>query len=239
MQYSAEEIRTGTVNLFDHFAELMPKEGNSIGLITVQNGVDTSFKGIGTMTQSVIDKVPEGTLCLAMHNPSSGIFFDGIRAFFERCGFQSRIVRNTAQMMQVIAETIHKINPEMTWLDVRHSEAGVIGRRGIEMLSEEYKKLLKQHLYNISLGPAKKIPTEYCLEAYNLYSEKDSITGWWAHEQDEFTYNLEILKCITPRSERILFLADHGFLQPTYQKGLEGRLEKIQKERGFYNGNTR
>ncbi len=239
MQFSVEELKTGTVNLFDHFAEIMPTQGGFVGLISLQNGIQTSFKTLGNMTQSVIDKVPEGTLLFGMYNSCSHLNLDIGRVTSERMGIATPTVLHTAQMMGAIADTIHKINPEMIWLDVRHSEGGVIGRRAIELLTADQKQIFTEQFYNVSFAPAQKIPTEYALRAYNVYSDKDRITSRWAHEQDGFTYDVKFIKCISPRRERIIWIADHGFMGSTYQKELHGQLEDIRKERGFYNGHTR
>jgi RHS repeat-associated protein len=239
MQFSAEELATGKVNLLDHFAEIMPKEGGCIGIVTNQPGVGSGREGLKIMHKSIMDKVPEQTLCIGIQTPSVFALWDGIRALLERWGVATPTVRHTSSMLGAIADTIHKINPEMGWVDVRHSEGGVIGRRAIERLPKEQRDILKKQLFNISMAPAKNMPTEYGLEAYNLFSEKDGITGLWANEQDGLTYNVEFLECISPRSERIFWFADHGMMGSTLQKGAERKIEKIRDFRRFYDGNIR
>ena len=63
MQFSAQELKTGKVKLFDHFAELVPQTGNSIGLVLFQNGINTSPKEFQGMLRSIADKIPEGMRC--------------------------------------------------------------------------------------------------------------------------------------------------------------------------------
>ena len=100
------------------------------------------------------------------------------------------------------------------------------------------KSIFKKQFYCLALAPAKKIPKEYGLEVYNIYSDKDGITGRWADEKDEFTYNVEILECKAKKSFN-RGLKEHSFMGSTLQKGLNDKVIDIRKERGFYNGNTR
>ena len=84
------------------------------------------------------------------------------------------------------------------------------------------------------------IPAKYGLEVYNLYSKKDYATKSWAKKQKPWVeYNVEFLKCITPRSGRVLWLADHYFLEATYQQAMDKRFKGIRKERGFHDGAMR
>ncbi len=81
LQFSAEELKTGSVNIFDHLPELMSKDGGMVGLITGQNGIHTNLqKFTNGMCQTIIDKAPEGTLFIGMHLPNEGWFKDIQRA---------------------------------------------------------------------------------------------------------------------------------------------------------------
>jgi hypothetical protein len=83
------------------------------------------------------------------------------------------------------------------------------------------------------------MPKEYGLEVYNIFSEKDRVTGWAAQKKDKFTYNVKILKCDSPGSALTLWLTEHYFMGPTYQKGVRDKLNDIRYDIGFYDGNTR
>ena len=175
-----------------------------------------------------------------MYNSTEGLFKDLKRVDKERKDIMTKVVYNTSQMLGAIADTIHKINPEMVWVDTRHSESGVIGRRAIERLTADQKRILKKQFYNISLGPAQMIPSEYGLKVYNLYSDKDHVTKSWANKREPgVEYNVKLLKCNSSWHERTLFFVDHRFMGPTYQEGLDVEFRTVRDTKGFYNGNTR
>ena len=96
----------------------------------------------------------------------------------------------------------------------------------------------KKQLHCVAFAPAKKVPAKYGFKVHNLYSEEDGVTGRWASEQDGLTYNVEMVKCLSPRSIT-RGLKEHSFLGPTLQKGLKDQIEDIRKERKFFHGNTR
>ena len=83
------------------------------------------------------------------------------------------------------------------------------------------------------------MPNEYGLKVYNIFSEKDRITGWASKKKDERTYNVKMLKCTSPGSELTLWITEHYFMGPTYQRGVDSELQEVRKNIGFYNGNTR
>ena len=135
------------MNIVDHFRELVPTEGSTIGLITTQNGICTTQKDLIQNVQSIINMVPEGTLTFGMYNPTQGIFSDCKRTFKERGGKDTPAVVSTRQYMVAISETLHKINPDLLWLHMGHSEGGVIGGNAIKGMTEEQRSLLQNQLY--------------------------------------------------------------------------------------------
>lgn len=240
MQFTPEELQVGKVDLLDHFSELVPRVGGQVGLLTLQNGILTPLKDLKEMSQSIIDRVPEGTLFFGMYNPTKNLPADVIRTGCERIGIMTKIVKATSLAMGAIAEAIEKINPQMIWLDTRHSEGGVIGRRAIENLTEDQKQIFKKQVSIVAVGPAKMIPDEYALEVGNLYSTKDYITGRWAKEiNDGFHYSIETIICSSPWHQKTLFFADHGFMANTYQLGISNRIKNSRDRLGFFNANER
>jgi len=237
MQFSPEELQPGKVNLLNHFAELLPKEGGQVGLFTFQNGIQTNISEFKEMCQSVIDQVPEGTLFLGMHNPPGSLKSDLERANDERNNIETSIVRKTCQMMGAIADTIQKINPDLVWLDLRHSEGGVIGRRAVERLTQDQQKIMQKQWMCLAFGPAKLIPQSYGIKVSNFYSEKDRVTKKYAKEQnDGFSYNVTFLPCTSTNNP---WYGDHAFMGNTYTKERQDQFLKIREKRGFYDGNRR
>lgn len=240
LQFFADEIKTGKIDLLAHFSELLPHSGSCIGLLGAQNGILTSLPEFREMGQSIVDKIPEGTLFLGMYNPSYSAIKDGKRVKQEMKGVETPIVRFTSQMMGAIAETIHKINPALGWLEARHSEGGVIGRRAIERLTQDQKNILKEQYNCIALGPAMLMPDSYGQSIYNIYSELDYVTKHAAKKQsDGFAYNVKFVECISSIWQKTAWIADHAFMGATYQGVLDVEFDKMRQKRGFYDGNKR
>ena len=74
LNFTQEEFQTGIVNIADHFHELVPHEGRTIGLITIQNGICTIKGGLRENVQSVVNMAPEGTLTIGLYNQTAGHF---------------------------------------------------------------------------------------------------------------------------------------------------------------------
>lgn len=242
LQFSAEELSTGKVNIVDHFHELLPKEGMSIGLITAQNGILTSLNDFSkNMCQSIRQRVPEGTLFIGMHNKESS-FNDILHTTSELYfGKETSSVCTTRQALGALAEIVHKYNPESLWLHIIHSRSGITNLRAIEGMTPEQKALLKQHLYVHAAAPARPLPRSYGFGVYNIYSMDDFITGWSGilrlHNKAEYdiTFIPSDLSCY----EKTGFFADHAFMSRTQQSPLWERIRNLRERHGFHNGNAR
>jgi hypothetical protein len=236
LQFTPQENATGTVNIVEHFQELLPAKGGTIGLITAQNGISTSPIELARNVQTIANKIPEGTLIIGMYNPTRGIFRDVKRTFSENKGRDTPTVVRTRQFMIAISHTLHRLNPELLWLHIPHSEAGVIANNAIKGMTDEQKRKLKHQLHIMALGPAKPIPTEFGKEVVNIYSRQDFITGVFAlKSRNDPRYDIRFVKCISKFSERTGYIADHAFLGGTYQKVLQGGINELRSTEGFYN----
>ncbi|MFI5334716.1 MAG: RHS repeat domain-containing protein, partial [Chlamydiales bacterium] len=240
MQYSDEELSTGKVNIFDHFHELFPKEGAVIGVMSIQNGICTSTDQFAGMYQSARNMVHEGTFFIGMHNTSKGFFSDFWRAATELCGKETSTVAITRQFVGAWTDGLHKYNPELGWLHIAHSEAGLIYRRAYEGLLPEQKERVQQHLYFYSLGSAQPVPKNYASSAINVYSEDDFVTRMFgavrAHKPE---FDIHFIPCRSSSQEKVLRFIDHGFMGKTYQGALDDRIYKLRTDFGFFNGQTR
>jgi hypothetical protein len=240
LQFTPHEWITNKVNIVDHFHELVPTEGSTIGLITTQNGIRTTQSDLVQNVRSVANMVPEGTLTIGMYNPTRGLINDCKRTIKERGGKDTPTVVNTRQFMVAISETLHKINPDLLWLHIAHSEGGVIGRNAIKGMTEDQKDLLKNQLYVLGLGPAKPVPLEYGRGVTNVYSKQDFITGWFALKyKNDPKYDVKFVRCRSKFSERTGYFADHAFLGGTYQRAQQDEIDDLRIQHGFYNGKTR
>ena len=240
LQTTPEERTTGIVNIVDHFQELLPTKGNTIGLITFQNGIHTSEKEMSQSTQSIRNMVPEGTLLLGMYNPTEGGFKDTYRAAQGIMGKETRASANTRQFLVAISESMHKINPDMLWLHIAHSNGGAVTGNAIEGMTEDQRSLLKNQLYLLGVGPSKPFALEYGKKAVNIYSSQDFITGPFALKyRNRSNYDIKFLHCKSSFSERTGWFTDHAHLGGTYQGGQMDFLQKSRTEQGFYDGKTR
>ena len=240
LQFTPQEWKTDTVNIVDHFHELVPKEGSTIGLITTQNGICTTKNDLAQNVRSLANMVPEGTLTFGMYNPTKGLIQDCKRTLQEQRGKETPTVVSTRQYMVAISETLHKINPDLLWLHIAHSEGGVIGRNAIQGMTEGQKNLLKNQLYFLGVGPSKPIPLEYGRGVTNIYSKQDFITGWFALKyKNDPKYDVKFIPCRSKLSERTAYFADHAFLGETYQGVQLNYIGGLRKKWKFYDGSTR
>ncbi|NGX45485.1 MAG: tRNA(Glu)-specific nuclease WapA, partial [Chlamydiae bacterium] len=123
LKFTRDEQMTGKVDLSDH-PYLFPKENRTIGLVSLQNGINTNLGEFEGHCRSVIQKIPEETLFLGIHRPTRGIVPDLINTGREIMNVETNGVVMQRQMLVAIADSIHKINPEMLWHFIMHSEQG-------------------------------------------------------------------------------------------------------------------
>lgn len=240
LQFTSEELSIGQANLFDHFIEAIPSTGPKIGLITLQNGINTSRSAFEDMVESAYAHNSAGTLCLGLYNPSKNIASDLWRVSRELRGKETGTVCRTRQMLVAVVETLHNINPDILHLHVSHSEGGLIAHRALKGMTPEQRKLTQKHLISFSAGPARPISNKHTRQAVNAYSKSDFVTQWFAKGfKNAINYNVEFVASLEPLSQRTLFFADHSFLGETYQHALKQRISDLNREHGFYDGKTR
>jgi len=236
LQFTPEELRVGKVNILNHLHELVPAEGNQISLVSTGNGIMTSLFECFAMCNEVSKEVG-GTLSLALHNKSQGLRIDMVRTMNEQMKIETPIVAKMRQFMGAVSEKLSKINKNALWLHIPHSENGVITKRAIEGMNEEQQDRLQKMMYIFALGSAEPISDESVFRAYNVYSYKDYITKGFAKPfLGNPDYDIEFIPCISKRSERNLFFADHMFLAPTYRSAWEDKIEGLRDKYGFYTG---
>lgn len=181
--------------------------------------------------------VPEGTLSIALHNPTEGIFKDIPRVLQEKGGKDTPIVVLTRQFMVATSEDVYKINPELLIHKRVHSEGGLIALNAYKGMTPDQQKRLQRQLCVLSLGSAASLPLECGYEVRNVYSRQDWITLWFAlkHRKDP-KYDIRFVPCRSSWSERTAFIADHAFLGGTYQHAQFKYIEQLREKWKFYDG---
>ena len=238
LQFTPEEHNTGQINLLDHLHELIPTQGKQIVLTSFGNGISTSIEEFNTANRAVAQTI-SGPLMISLYNQTEGLVKDISRTRDERKGVDTPIVCKMRQFLSCLIHHIHKINPESAWLSINHSENGVILKRSIEGASPEDQEKFKQSLHILAIGPADCVPQNYGASVSNIYSDKDYVTGFgpcgyakrYLGNQD---YEMKILPCISNKSQRNFWIADHGFLMPTYRKSWEDHIDFLHEKIGFY-----
>ena len=242
LQFTAEELNAGKVDLVKHMTELVPKDGTQVGLITAQNGIHTSLdKFTKGMCQTIVDKVPEGTLFLGIHLPHEGFMSDIWQAGKEILGKETPRICADRQIFVAALESLHKINPEILLLHIIHSRSG--GRHNVLFngLSPEHKSLLQKHLYILALGPSHPLPREHGFRVYNIYSTEDHVTGWFGilPSFNKSKYDISFVPSSANLWDRLMFRSEHGIMGKTYQEMLRNRMKDIRRDYGFYNDAVR
>src|SRR5690606_239281 len=195
LQFTPEELKVWKVNILNHLHELVPSEGNQISLVSIGNGIKNSLFEHFTMN-SAASKEVGGTLCLSLYNKTQGFRTDLIRTINEQMKIETPIVAKMRQFLGAVSEKLSKINKNAIWLNILHSEGGVIGKRSIEGMSEEQRERLQKMMYIFAVAPAEPVSKKYALEAHNVYSEKDYITKRFAKPfLEDPDYNIEFLRC--------------------------------------------
>ena len=241
LHFSPEELNSGVVKIIDHFSDIMPKEGMIIGLITYQNGINTSLNDFKEMGESILEKVPNGTMLIGLHNPTEGIFKDVMRTRKEiKATTETENVSVARQFLEAIVDRLDKINPELLWTHIAHSEGGAINYRAIETMNPEKQEQIKKHLIFYGVAPGLSVPRKFAFSARNVYSEKDYITKWWMLEyKNDPNYDIQIIPCISKWHEKSGYFADHAFMGPTYQGDLTQYMDKLESGLGFYDVTSR
>jgi RHS repeat-associated protein len=236
LQFTPEEVKTGKVNIVDHFQELLPHEGSNIGLITDLNGIQVKLRDIKDNMRFLTQAIPEGTLTFAMHSPTKGFISDLVRTFQERKGKETQEVIRGRQFLGAMLEVMDKINPEMFFLHIAHSRGAATSHAIINGMTEEQKAQLQNKMFYLGLGPAKAIKSGIGKQVANTYSSQDAITGWFGipHLRDS-RYDIRFVKCESRIKERTAFFADHARLGKTYRVAQKDYFDELRLHTRFYN----
>jgi hypothetical protein len=199
--------------------------------------IDTSVERTEQFMNEIANAAATINFSMLPFNPTEEIIRDRNRVKQEQKKIDTPIVVTTRQFMTVIAAAAEKINSNFLWLDLRHSEAGLIFCRAFEGMPKETKDILKNNLLSVALGPAEPISKNMAKDADNIYSEKDRFTKRFAEPfMDNPDYNIRVIACISSIGEFSLYIADHARVGTTYDTALKERINELRKTFGFYNG---
>jgi RHS repeat-associated protein len=240
LTFTPEELQEGKINLFHHFHELIPAEGKQIGLISFQNGIQTSLAEAKQMVSSLSLQSSQETLILSLYSPSSTLFKDLNQASCEiKKMNETSMTALTRQYFTAVTTSLYKINPDAMWMHVAHSRAGGIAARAIEGMSEEQLTLMQKNFIYLGIGPTVPMKKDFCLASNNIYSTKDRITGIFGKMfKNDPSYNIQFLMCQTPLKDRIsqLLLSDHSFMGKTYsnRESIEHLMGRFPLQQGAH-----
>jgi RHS repeat-associated protein len=241
LKFSMEELKAGTINLSGHLNELIPSTGKCIGMVSFGNGINTTLQEFGETNQAIAEKIA-GPLMISLYNPTEGLRNDKGRVDQEHDFVDTPTVCRTRQFMIWGSNHLNKINPELFWLIIPHSENGLITRRSLEKMPLEAQEVIQKNVHIFALGPADCIPLYYAASVENVFSDQDYVTGFgpcgvakkYLNHED---YHVEIHKCISSSADKILMIADHGILAPTYKKAWSQKIGRLHTTIGFYGKN--
>lgn len=230
LKFTPEEVESGVVNIAEHFPELVPNDGRLIGMITAQNGIMTTREDFETFSHSISRRLDEGVLFLGLHNPTEGVFRDVNRAAKEITFQETFAVSKTRQFMEAMVMALDKVNPDLIWTHIVHSEAGAIARVALENMHPEAKQKVKHQMKIFALAPAMPIPNHIVLEAENVYSDLDFITGLMGRIFSKSkNYNITFKDCLSNFQERSFLFSDHAFLGKTYRHAISCKLDEERR----------
>jgi len=236
------------VNILDYLSQLVPRMGNRVGLMTFQNGIQNSYQDFLNMGNSIlnqfrlddrttgwdIDHFPERPLCVGLYNRMGDLFNDVDRTCDHLAGYVRSNVYRMRLMLTTFADLIEKINPSLMWLHIIHSEAGAITHRAIKEMSQNHRRSLKKRMIIAAYGPAIPIPKDFAKIVWNVYSDRDPVTGRLAKpylKKPEYVIN-------TLQSEvkgnPIVSLEEHDFQGTTYKLALKKHFDELRENYGFY-----
>jgi YD repeat-containing protein len=157
----------------------------------------------------------------------------------EKAGIETPIVCLTRQFMATTGGRVYNINPQLLWLYIPHSEGGVIAKRAIEGMTEGQQQTLQEILHIFSVGSAEPLARYQGASVENVYSNKDRITLRYAKPyMNNPDYDIRILSCQSSIGQCNLWIADHGFLQPTYRAAWSGHIDELKEKFKFYRGSS-
>lgn len=239
LNFSAEELQKEKINLFDHIHEIIPPEGKIVGFLSFQNGIQTSLDETKQAMKTFSTFIPNDSLMLSLYSPSKGLLSDVNQACDEMANTkETQMTALTRQYFTAASTTLFNINPEAVWIHIAHSRGGGIATRAVEGMSEEQLGMMKKNFLYLGIAPSVPMSRNHALNAVNIYSTHDPITGWMGKKfaQDP-NYIIEFVTCQLPKHKWLpsSLRIDHSLMGPTYRQQSQTKLRNIHKTIGTQN----
>ena len=237
-----EKLLLHKVNFLNHMDQIVSKDPGVIGIITGQNGINTSLEEFISNSKNLMSNIHEGTTYIGTHNKSEGLSKDLSRT--TNAELKNRTLTpnatQTGRFIGIIADSLGNIRSQSYWLHVPHSEAGVLFNLGYTTLSDSQKTTLKNQLIVFAVAPAEPISWQHSFEADNIYSDKDCLTGPLGKKyKNNPDYNISYIKCESPRKEFSAYIADHAFTGTTYRNATTRKTKDLRRDYGFHDSRKR
>lgn len=233
LQFTSQELETGTVNIVDHFSELLSNT-KVISLITYQNGIQNSLEDFKKMGGLIYTKLPERPLCIGLYNTTYGLTNDLGRLAQTIDGYLTRIICCTRVMINTFTKLFLKSHPNLLWTHIAHSEGGLIASCVLKQLRFDQELFLRRHLITATYGAVDPIPKRVGLFTLNTYSEDDIAVGFGKKYINNPGYHIEIVKSLVPKKEQPKIEGDHAFSGATYQETLRLNINNIRRNFKIY-----
>lgn len=255
LKFTPEELAADRVNLVDHFHEIVPQNYNGIGVISLINGINVSRTGKKAHNQYLYSTIPElsqGTIYVDYYNKSRGFVGDLGRLLIEHATIGTAVINKFRQFLVAFEEHLHKINPSLLWLNIAHSEGGIITYHAIKGMTPEQQKKMQGKLLSITVGSIAPIPPDYVKDTHNIYSNLDfaaipfmvdyyffGLISRLTNNGSSGNQNIRFAPNKSRFKDRIFGIVDHNFLSPTYQEELNYRISDMREGYGIYYKNNR
>lgn len=222
------------MNLLDHLTEILSNKAGAIGLVTYQNGILNLSEDFNIMEELILKKVPPGPLFIGLYNRTYGITGDLGRLFDALKGYDSESICFTRLMFGTLAKLLPRINSELLWHHIAHSEGGLIASLAIQGHRIEQQDYIKKHLIVTAYGPVAPISKKITHTAWNIYSQDDKAALRFGKAHlNHLDYEIQIVRSLIPKEKQPPVEGDHAFKNETYQEALRANILTL-KTRGIY-----
>ena len=222
---------------------MLPSEGGMIGLVSLQNGIQTTLRETKDMINFTSSTLPKDTLVMSLYSPSGSLLSDLNQAGTEIANLkETPMVALTRQYFTAISTSLCKVNPELLWIHIAHSRGGGIAARAAEGMTSEQKEVMQKNLIYLGVAPSVPMNKNCALITDNVYSNKDTITGKFGKKfLNNPEYNITFIECETTWMKRLSnpLFSDHNFLDATYSNYTYETNSEYNDNIGFFNGSIR
>jgi RHS repeat-associated protein len=240
LNFSKEEIAAGQFNLLDHLDEIIPPQGEKIGMILYGNGMNTNKESWSHSCITIGSLFPEGPVLLSLYNPTEGIFKDLMRVLHTFKNYENDRAEMLRQLHVTLLKDIHEKNNNASILNIVYSEGALNYFAEFQRMADPEQKLLQSHFLVNTIGAPRFSPKNFGKNCVNYFSDKDyiaKISGKQYMNNPE--YVIKEVPSLSKGSDMLAGFIDHGILAPTYMQVMRSIISKSEKDYGFYKKSDR